>query len=163
MPESPLRATHGWHIMHSFLAIHRRLDELESLISQPPCSSPFCQHDSDVTPPEVTVLREQFEEVRAAMLGHLRELDIPLEVRPTSVRWAVQTSLMHLQLEIEDLGPARLRRYGPLDNAGQDAALRIQDEIRRLLERSRAYLAEGPHFPEGRTSSADVSSSSEGQ
>jgi hypothetical protein len=108
--------------MHSFVAIHRRLEEIESLISQQRSSSPFCQHASDVTPAEVAALREQFGQIRAAMLERLRELGIALEVRRTSVRWAVQTSLMHLQLEIEELAPSRLRRYGPLEDSCQDAA-----------------------------------------
>jgi hypothetical protein len=145
MSSPPLGATHGRHILHGFLAIHRRLEELEALMSQPACSSPFCQHANDLAPQDAEALHRQFEHIRAVMLEHLNDHGIPIEVRRTSVRWALQTSLMQLQLEIEELGPERLRRYGPLGPAGQTEALRIQSNLRELLDRSPAFLADGVH------------------
>ena len=41
------------------------------------------------------------------------------------------------------MGPKSLEGYGPLDDAGRAAALRIQDDLTRLLDRVRAYLTQG--------------------
>jgi hypothetical protein len=146
--------------MHSFLAIQRRLEELESLMAQPPRASPLSQHANDLSPTDVRALNDQFAQIRAVMLSHLQELGIPLDIRRTSVRWVLQTSLMQLQLEIEELGPDRLRRYGPLEDPDRTAALRIQSELRRLLDRSRAYLGEGCYHGTSENRSLDESSSS---
>ena len=81
MQATPFGETQGRHILHGFLAIHRGLAELESLISQGSGSSPFSQYANDLSPTEGRVLLDHFARIRAAMLAHLEELAIPVEVR----------------------------------------------------------------------------------
>src|SRR5207249_4719271 len=71
------------------------------------------------------------------------ELGIPFEVHPKSLRWALQTNLMHLQVSVDDMDPKPLAGYGPLDTAGQAAAIRVQDDLARLLDRASDYLRQG--------------------
>ena len=140
---TPFGETHRRHILHGFLAIHRGLEELESLTSQGSRSSPFSQYVHDLSPTEVRVLLDHFARIRAVMLAHLEELAIPVEVRRTSVRWALQTRLIQVQVGIDDMGLEQLKGYGPLDDSARAAAMRIQDDLSRLLDRTMSYLTQG--------------------
>ena len=60
-----------------------------------------------------------------------------LEIRRKSLRWSVETSLIHLQTAIDNLGPRQMAGYGPVDQNGQTTLIRIQDDLTRLFERVR--------------------------
>ena len=140
---SQLSQNHRRHILHGFLSVHKQMAELEALLVQSGTTSPFSQSVKDVSPTECRVVQDHFARIRSAMLAHLDDLGIPLEVRTTSVRWIFETNLMHLQVAVDDMGPKRLAGYGALDPTGQAAVARIQDDLTRLLERVRAYLRQG--------------------
>lgn len=105
------RETHRRHILHRFLTIDRRLDELESMESRGGRPSPLSEYASDLSPTEVRVLVDHFARIRSMILAHLEELSIPLDVRQNSVRWVLQTSLMHVQVAIDDIDPRQLSGY----------------------------------------------------
>jgi GTP-binding protein EngB required for normal cell division len=137
-----LSATHRRHILQGFLAIHRRMAEMEALIAQAArsTSSPFAQFTNDLAPVETQVLRDHFARVRAAMLGHLQSLGIPLEARPVSLRWALQTNLTHLQVALDDFGPESLAGYGAVDDEARRLILAIQEDLGRLLDQTAATV-----------------------
>ena len=143
MSAMPFSETHRRHILHRFLAIDRRLAELESLASRGARPSPLSEYVNDLSPTEGQVLLDHFARIRSVMLAHLEELSIPLDVRQTSVRWVLQTSLIHVQVAIDDMDPGQLSGYGALSDAGRAAAIRIQDDLTRLLDRTRSYLSQG--------------------
>ena len=138
MPAAPLGEAHRRQVLQAFLAIHRRLAELEALASHAARPSPFSQYVNDLSPAEVRVLLDHFARIRDAMRAHLEEQSIPLDRRRTSVRWAFQTGLMQVQVDIDDMRPERLKGYGPLDESAIDAVRRIQDDLTRLLDRTKS-------------------------
>jgi GTP-binding protein EngB required for normal cell division len=140
---SPLSANHQRHILNGFLAIHNRMANLEALIVQSTRPSPFSQYVGDLSPTEMKVIQDHFARIRAAMLGHLKELGIPPEVDQTSVRWVLQTSLIHLQVSVDDMHPKRLAGYGPVDAAAGAAIIKVQEDLARLLDQVVAYLRQG--------------------
>jgi dynamin family protein len=139
---TPLGANHRTHLLVSFLEIHRRLAELAEIVETTK-PSPFSRIVNDLSPTEAKVVQDHFARIRAAMLSHLQELDIPLDIRQTSLRWSLQTALIFLQVTIDDMGPKRLSGYGPLDTAGREAVVKIQQDLERLLGRVRGYLHQG--------------------
>ncbi|MBX6314452.1 MAG: dynamin family protein [Isosphaeraceae bacterium] len=143
MPIPSLSTAHQRHLLHGILAIHRRMADLEALITQAARPSPFSTYVNDLSPTEARVLQDYFARIRAAMLAHLQEIGIPLEVRQTSLRWAVQVHLSHLQVTVDDLGPAAFSGYGPLDTAGQAMILQVQEDLARWLDRVQGYLQQG--------------------
>ena len=78
---SPLNDHHQRHILHGFLSIHKRMAELEALIVQSGTPSPFSQSVRDLSPTECRVVQDHFVRIRSAMVAHLDDLGIPLEVR----------------------------------------------------------------------------------
>jgi hypothetical protein len=49
--------------------------------------------------------------------------------------------MMHIA--VSEMGPERLRGYGPLDPRGAQAAVKVQQDLHRLIDRLGAYLCEG--------------------
>lgn len=143
MMTTPLGANHRTHLLVSFLDIHRRLAELEAEIVEATKPSPLSRIVNDLSPTEAKVVQDHFARIRAAMLSHLQELDIPLDIRQTSLRWSLQTALIFLQVTVDDMGPKGLSGYGPLDTAGREAVVKIQQDLERLLGRVRGYLHQG--------------------
>jgi GTP-binding protein EngB required for normal cell division len=139
----PLNDHHRRHILHGFVTIHKRMEELEALIVQGESSSPFSQHVRDLSPAECRVIQDHFTRIRLAMRAHLDELGIPLEVRKSSVRWALQTNMMQVQITVDDMGPRQLEGYGTLGPEGQAVVAKIQDDLTRLLDRVRSYIGQG--------------------
>ena len=135
-----LSEIHSRHILNGFLRIHKQLAELEALLVQCETASPFSRVVKDLSTAECRALQDHFAQIRAAMLAHLEDLGIPLEIRATSVRWTVETSLMHIQTAVDDMRPKQLAGYGELGTTEQAAILKTQEDLTRLLERVRDCL-----------------------
>src|SRR5947208_1418972 len=83
-------------VLFSFLDLHRRMVEMESLLAQGPGSSPFAQYINDLSPTEAKVVRDYFDRLRARMLACLEEAGIAVDVQRTSVRWGLQVGMTFL-------------------------------------------------------------------
>jgi GTP-binding protein EngB required for normal cell division len=130
-------------VLLTFLDIHRRMAEMEAMLIQSLTPSPFSQHVGDLTPTERRVIQDYFTRVRSTMVACLEEAGIPLETRQTSVRWALQCGMIFLDIAVSEMGPDRLSGYGPLDAAGRERAVKIQQELTRLFGRVATYLRQG--------------------
>lgn len=130
-------------ILCGFLDVHRRMAELEAILAPEANPSPFSQHVNDLSPTEAKVVGDYFARVRTAMLAHLRECEIPLDVRPTSRRWALQCGISFIGITIDELRAEKLRGYGPLDEAARERILKIHDDLERLIDRAGAYVRQG--------------------
>jgi GTP-binding protein EngB required for normal cell division len=120
--------------------IHERMAELAGLVAQADERSPFSRYVADLTPVERRVLRDYFSRIRQTMFDLLEAQDIPIDVRSISLRWAVLTGLSFLEVSVDEMGPEKLRGYGALSDEGRTAALRIQQELHRLIEQAARYL-----------------------
>ncbi len=140
---SELTEIHRRHIRQGFVSVHMQMAELEALLVQCEAATPFVRFVQDISPTECSVVKDHFARIRSAMLAHLEDLGISLEARTSSVRWTFETSLMHLQVAVDDMGPRHLAGYGHLDPADEALVARIQDDLTRLLERVRATSARG--------------------
>src|SRR5262249_51099699 len=105
--------------------------------------SPFSGKVHDLTPVEVKVVRDYFDRVRSAMVGHLRELGIPLEVRQKSLAWAVESGVMQIEITVDELRPKSLAGYGPADEVTRAGGAAAHDDLERLVGRVRSYLRRG--------------------
>jgi GTP-binding protein EngB required for normal cell division len=130
-------------ILFSCLDLHRRMAEMEAYLVQGAEPTPFSQYVNDVSPTEAQVVRDYFARIRARMLTCLQEAGIPLELRRTSVRWALQCGMIFLHIAVAEMGPDRLRGYGPLVPGAAATVVQIQQDLDRLIERVGAYLRQG--------------------
>jgi GTP-binding protein EngB required for normal cell division len=126
-----------------FVDVHRRMAEMEGVIAQSATPSAFSQYVDDLSPTEKKVVQDYFARIRSTMLAQLNELGIPLEVRRTGLRWYLQVGMTFLHIAVAEMSPDRLAGYGPIDAAGRAAALKVQQELYRLIDRVAAYLRQG--------------------
>jgi GTP-binding protein EngB required for normal cell division len=139
----PLNAYQRQTILLGCLDIHHRLTELESILAQSRISSPFSKYVNDISPTEVKVIQDYFARLRITLLDWLREADIPPDVHRSSTRWALQIGMITLNIAVAEMGPERLRGYGPLKEAGREFAMRMRQDLDRLIDRVDAYLRQG--------------------
>jgi GTP-binding protein EngB required for normal cell division len=130
-------------ILCGFLDIHRRMAELEALISPGERPSSFSGYVDDLSPTEAKVVQDHFARIRTAMLGHLKDLDIPLDIRRVSLRWSLQTGISFIGNTVDELRPSKLRGYGELNQEASAQCTKINEDLGRLLDRVAAYLREG--------------------
>jgi hypothetical protein len=122
--------------------LHQRLEQMETWLGADD-PSPLSRYVNDLSPAEARVVRDSFARLRAVMQDCLRECDLP-PARRTSLRWALQVGLSFLHVAVAEMGPGRLGGYGPLAPAGRAQALKVQQELSRLIEELDASLRRGP-------------------
>lgn len=125
------------------LDIDRRLAEMTALLVQTRDPSPFASYTNDLAPTEARVIQDYFTHLRETMLTWLRQQGVPVEVSRSSLRWTFQVHLTALHVAVAEMGPEKLRGYGPLDPAGRAAAVQLQHDLDRLVGRAAAYLRQG--------------------
>jgi GTP-binding protein EngB required for normal cell division len=130
-------------ILCGFLDVHRRMAELEALLAPVETPSAFSAYVNDLSPTEVQVVKDHFARIRNAMLGHLKRCEIPLAVRATSLRWALQTGVSFIGITVEELGPSKLRGYGTLDKEASTQSTKMREDLERLVDQVAAYLRQG--------------------
>ena len=130
-------------LLFACLDIHRRMAELESLLTQAEQPTLFSRYVADLAPVEQRVLRDYFARIREVMGNLLGAHNIPLNGKRVSLRWTATTSLTFLHVAVDEMSPGKLRGYGELTSEGRTAVLRIQQELERLVEQAAATLREG--------------------
>jgi GTP-binding protein EngB required for normal cell division len=142
MPKASLTEAQKRHLLSGFVDVHRRMEELEGFLAATK-PSPFSGRVHDLTPTEVKVVRDYFDRIRSAMLGHLRELGIALEVRQSSLAWVVESHVVYIEVTVDDLGPRSMAGYGSVDEATRATVAAVHDDLERLLGRVRSFLRRG--------------------
>jgi GTP-binding protein EngB required for normal cell division len=142
-PTAALNASQQRNVRNGVVELHRRMVELEAMLTEGANPSPFSQYVSDLSPTEIQIVRDYFARLRARMLACLQETGIPLDVRRTSVRWGLQVGMTFLHIAVAEFGPGQLRGYGPLDAPAAAAVENVQRELWRLIDRLGAYLRQG--------------------
>jgi GTP-binding protein EngB required for normal cell division len=130
-------------ILCGFLDIHRRMAELEALLGPSLKPTPFSGYVNDLSPTEAKVVQDYFTRVRTAMLEHLRESEIPLDIRPTSLRWAIDIGTSFIGINAAELGPKKLRGYGALSARASAQATKFQQDLERVIDQAAAYIRQG--------------------
>ena len=142
-PGTSLNDSQKRAVLFGLLDLHQRMADLEALLTQSLDSSPFSRYVNDLSPTEAKVIRDYFGRLRSRMLFCLQEAGIPLEVRRTSLRWGLQCGMSFLSIAVAEISPSRLRGYGPMDDAGAEVVVKIQQELDLLIDRAAAYLRQG--------------------
>lgn len=142
-PPPPLNEHQKRAILYGCLDIHRRMAEMEAILIQSAISSPFSKYINDLSPTESKAIQDYFCRLRAVMLAWLREAEIPLNVRQTNTRWALQCGMISLQVAAAEMSAEKLSGYGPLTEAGRELSVRMRQDLDQLIDRIGTYLRQG--------------------
>jgi GTP-binding protein EngB required for normal cell division len=130
-------------ILCGFIDTHRRMAELEALLIPGTKPTPFSGYVSDLSPTEAKVIQDYFTRIRTAMLAHLHESEIALDVRTTSLRWTIDVGISFIGINVAELGPKKLRGYGPLEEKAFAEAAKFQHDLERLVDQAATYIRQG--------------------
>jgi hypothetical protein len=98
---------------------------------------------NDLSPTEAKVVQDYFARMRTAMLAHLRDFEIPPDIRRMSLRWSLQTGISFIGITVDELRPSKLRGYGELGQEASAQCTKIYEDLGRLLDQVAAYLRRG--------------------
>ena len=91
-------------ILCGFLDIHRRMEELEARLTPGAKPTPFSGYLNDLSPTEARVVQDYFTRIRTAMLAHLHESEILLDIRTMSLRWTIDVGISFIGINVSELG-----------------------------------------------------------
>jgi GTP-binding protein EngB required for normal cell division len=117
----------------------------EALVGMSPANEDaiFASTLPDATPVQRKVIADQAARLRRAIRSALDSCAIPVQPPEISAVWNLRSTLISIDIALDEMGPEHLRGYGALDadtGAGVNAAL---VQIRTVLTELRAYLVSG--------------------
>ena len=115
----------------------------DSLHVLAPSSRPlFPRNVDDISPAQYHWVEDYAGKIREQMGRLLERFEIERQPPATLSSWTLRTSLITLDIALEDMYPEQMRGYGEMDAAAAgDLSWTIQ-EIRRLVSQLRAFLSE---------------------
>jgi hypothetical protein len=136
-----LNEAHQNRLMITFLDLRRQLERVEDIMLQPGRLAPFFEHDNDLSPHQSQIILQCFARLRTAILQAAEKLDLPVEVRRTSLSWELQCLLTHFQISLIEIGPKQLRGYGEVTQPGSDVLQQVQKELGQLVDQLAAQVS----------------------
>jgi GTP-binding protein EngB required for normal cell division len=130
-------------ILCGFLDIHRRMAEIEALVLTSGRPSAFAEYVNDLSPTESKIIQDYFARIRTAMQTHLRKLGVPVDIWPTSLRWAVHCRIVGVDNTVDELRPSKLRGFGAVAEKTVTECTEIREDLGRLVNQVAAYLRQG--------------------
>ena len=95
--------------------------------------APFFEHDNDLPPERTQAILQCFSRIRAALLEAAQTLELPVEVRRTSLSWELQCLLTHFQISLVEIGPKQMRGYGEVGKPASGVLQQVQQELGKLV------------------------------
>src|SRR5262249_50487345 len=128
-------------LLITLLDLRRQLERVEDALLRPAKLAPFFEHDSDLPPGRAQAILQCFGQIRAALLQAAQRLELPVEVRRTSLSWELQCLLTHFQISLVEIGPKQLRGYGEVEKPASDVLQQVQQELGRLVNELAVQVA----------------------
>jgi hypothetical protein len=143
-----LNEAHQNRILITLMDLRRQLERVEDAMLQPAKLAPFFEHDNDLSPEQSKAILECFARLRAALLKATEKLQMPVEVRRTTLSWELQCLLTHFQISLVEIGPKQLRGYGEVGKPAIDVIQEVQKELGQLVDQLAARVAAPPPVSE---------------
>lgn len=128
------------HVVSTFAHVDRLLGDIGRFARGE--LSPFAKERADVSDAEARLLLAAVERVRTRLLQALDRLGLPRPAPSVSARWSAEVALRFAEIALSDLNAEQLRGYGAVDGAAAIELTALADDLRRLLDQSRALLHE---------------------
>src|SRR5437899_12423472 len=136
-----LNEAHQNRLLITLLDLRRQLERVEDALLRPAKLAPFFEHDNDLSPERIQEILRCFSRIRTALLQAAQTLELPVEVRRTSLSWELQCLLTHFQISLVEIGPRQLRVYGEVGKPASDAIQEVQQDLSRLVDQLAAQVS----------------------
>jgi hypothetical protein len=135
-----LNEAHQNRILITLLDLRRQLERVEDALLRPAKLAPFFEHDNDLSPERIQEILRCFTQIRTALLQAAQKLELPVEIRRTSLSWELQCLLTHFQISLVEIGPKQLRGYGEVGKPASDVLQQVQQELGQLVDELAAQV-----------------------
>jgi glycine cleavage system regulatory protein len=136
-----LNESHQNRILITLLDLRRQLEQVEDAMLRPAKLTPFFEHDNDLTLERTQAILHCFSRIRTALLQAAQKLELPVEVRRTSLSWELQCLLTHFQISLIEVGPKQLRGYGEVGKPAGEVLQQVQQELGQLVDELAVQVA----------------------
>ena len=136
-----LNEAHQNRILITLMDLRRQLERVEDAMLRPAKLAPFFEHDNDLSPEQSKAILETFGRLRAALLKAAEKLEMPVEVRRTSLSWELQCLITHFQISLVEIGPKQLRGYGEVGKPAGEVIQEVQKELGQIVDTLAAQVS----------------------
>jgi hypothetical protein len=124
-----LNEAHVNRILIALLDLRRQLERVEDAILRPAKLAPFFEHDNDMSAEQAQAILRCFALLREGLRQAAEKLEMPVEVRRTSLSWEVRCLLTHFQISLVEMSPKQLRGYGEVGPPANQVLPQVQQEL----------------------------------
>ena len=142
-----LNEAHQNRLLITLFDLRRQLERVEDAMRHPGKLAPFFEYDQDLSPENSQAILQCFAQLRTALLQAAEKLELPVEVRRTSLSWELQCLLTHFQISLVEIGPKQLRGYGDVEKPAYDILQKVQQELGQLVDQLAAQVPSSPQKP----------------
>ena len=136
-----LNEAHQNRILITLMDLRRQLERVEDAMLRPAKLAPFFEHDNDLSLEQSRAILETFGRLRAALLKAAEKLEMPVEVRRTSLSWELQCLITHFQISLVEIGPKQLRGYGEVGKPAGEVIQEVQKELGQIVDTLAAQVS----------------------
>jgi GTP-binding protein EngB required for normal cell division len=131
------------HLLTSCQYADKLLSEIEATLAASQSKSPFPKFKPDIPPAQAKVVQDYIARMRAALVRILDGQGVAIPAPHIGSVHSIRVTLGFVDIAFDECRPKRMAGYGELaDNAALEIA-GLVDEMRGIVSRLDAYLAQG--------------------
>ena len=138
-----LNDNHRNTLLAAFMYIDRLLSEGMAGLTSAEEGAIFSLLAPDATPIQRKIISDQVARLRRAIRAALDACSIPVRPPTTGALWSLRSSLIFIDITLEDLSLNHLCGYGQIDDDTAEGIRTLQAQIRAVLADLQNYVASG--------------------
>ncbi len=144
LPEATLNEHQQRRLRVTCEHIDKMLSEVEEILNVASSKAAFPRYTLDISPVQRRTIEDYIARIRAQLVRVLDGQGIYDERDPISARHAIYTSLIFIDIVIEELKPRYMRGYGEVPESVARELNGIVGELEGLVVRLNRFLGAGP-------------------
>jgi hypothetical protein len=135
-----LNTTQQKHLLVTLKHADHTLSEIEHVLDTSGPEPLFAGHQCDFSPGDVHEILKGIHDLRVQMAAALERFGVAVPAARIGALHSIETSLDHIDHELEELAPHAMRGYGALAPAAGEHLESTIDELQTLVRRTRGYV-----------------------
>ena len=144
LPEATLNEHQQRRLRVTCEHIDKMLSEVEEILNVASSKAAFPRYTLDISPVQRRTIEDYIARIRSQLVRVLDGQGIYGQRNPVSARHAIYTSLIFIDIVIEELKPRYMRGYGDVPESVARELNGIVGELEGLVVRLNRYLGAGP-------------------
>lgn len=135
-----LNSTQQKHLLVTLKHADHTLSEIEQVLDTGGPAPLFAGHQCDFSPGDAQEILRGIHDLRLHMAAALERFGVAVPAARIGALHSIETSLDHIDHELEELGPHAMRGYGALAPAAGEHLESTIEELQTIVRRTRGYV-----------------------